>query len=453
MAKKETSVFFCSNCGYESPRWVGVCPACHEWNTMTEVVSGGKDRSRRKEISEARPIALSEISSFSEKRISTDMAELNRVLGGGIVEGSLILIGGDPGIGKSTLLLQTARNISSDGKQVIYVSGEESAHQISLRAKRIGDFSDNMRILTETDLDTIVEILRREKPAVAVIDSIQTMVNEDGSGAAGSISQVRASTAKLMQLAKSENIAVFIVGHVTKEGTVAGPRVLEHMVDCVLYFEGDRHASYRIIRAVKNRFGSTDEIGVFEMKSQGLNEVSNPSEFMLEGRPKGSSGSVIACTIEGSRPILFEIQALTTRSSFGMPRRTAVGMDYNRVNLIMAVIEKRMGLSMADFDAYVNIAGGLRISEPSCDLGLVIALVSSFKNRPVADDLMAFGEVGLSGEVRSVSMPGKRVYEAAKMGVRTIVLPESAVGSIENVPDGVELVGVRGIREACDKVV
>ncbi|MDD6428526.1 DNA repair protein RadA [Candidatus Weimeria sp. HCP3S3_B5] len=453
MAKKETSVFFCSNCGYESPRWVGVCPACHEWNTMTEVVSGGKDRSRRKEISEARPIALSEISSFSEKRISTDMAELNRVLGGGIVEGSLILIGGDPGIGKSTLLLQTARNISSDGKQVIYVSGEESAHQISLRAKRIGDFSDNMRILTETDLDAIVEILRREKPAVAVIDSIQTMVNEDGSGAAGSISQVRASTAKLMQLAKSENIAVFIVGHVTKEGTVAGPRVLEHMVDCVLYFEGDRHASYRIIRAVKNRFGSTDEIGVFEMKSQGLNEVSNPSEFMLEGRPKGSSGSVIACTIEGSRPILFEIQALTTRSSFGMPRRTAVGMDYNRVNLIMAVIEKRMGLSMADFDAYVNIAGGLRISEPSCDLGLVIALVSSFKNRPVADDLMAFGEVGLSGEVRSVSMPGKRVYEAAKMGVRTIVLPESAVGSIENVPDGVELVGVRGIREACDKVV
>jgi len=453
MAKKETSVFFCSNCGYESPRWVGVCPACHEWNTMTEVVSGGKDRSRRKEISDARPIALSEISSFSEKRISTDMAELNRVLGGGIVEGSLILIGGDPGIGKSTLLLQTARNISSDGKQVIYVSGEESAHQISLRAKRIGDFSDNMRILTETDLDAIVEILRREKPAVAVIDSIQTMVNEDGSGAAGSISQVRASTAKLMQLAKSENIAVFIVGHVTKEGTVAGPRVLEHMVDCVLYFEGDRHASYRIIRAVKNRFGSTDEIGVFEMKSQGLNEVSNPSEFMLEGRPKGSSGSVIACTIEGSRPILFEIQALTTRSSFGMPRRTAVGMDYNRVNLIMAVIEKRMGLSMADFDAYVNIAGGLRISEPSCDLGLVIALVSSFKNRPVADDLMAFGEVGLSGEVRSVSMPGKRVYEAAKMGVRTIVLPESAVGSIENVPDGVELVGVRGIREACDKVV
>lgn len=453
MAKKETSVFFCSNCGYESPRWVGVCPACHEWNTMTEVVSGGKDRSRRKEISEARPIALSEISSFSEKRISTDMAELNRVLGGGIVEGSLILIGGDPGIGKSTLLLQTARNISSDGKQVIYVSGEESAHQISLRAKRIGDFSDNMRILTETDLDAIVEILRREKPAVAVIDSIQTMVNEDGSGAAGSISQVRASTAKLMQLAKSENIAVFIVGHVTKEGTVAGPRVLEHMVDCVLYFEGDRHASYRIIRAVKNRFGSTDEIGVFEMKSQGLNEVSNPSEFMLEGRPKGSSGSVIACTIEGSRPILFEIQALTTRSSFGMPRRTAVGMDYNRVNLIMAVIEKRMGLSMADFDAYVNIAGGLRISEPSCDLGLVIALVSSFKNRPVADDLMAFGEVGLSGEVRSVSMPGKRVYEAAKMGVRTIVLPESAVGSIDNVPDGVELVGVKGIREACDKVV
>lgn len=453
MAKKETSVFFCSNCGYESPRWVGVCPACHEWNTMTEVVSGGKDRSRRREISEARPIALSEISSFSEKRISTDMAELNRVLGGGIVEGSLILIGGDPGIGKSTLLLQTARNISSDGKQVIYVSGEESAHQISLRAKRIGDFSDNMRILTETDLDAIVEILRREKPAVAVIDSIQTMVNEDGRGAAGSISQVRASTAKLMQLAKSENIAVFIVGHVTKEGTVAGPRVLEHMVDCVLYFEGDRHASYRIIRAVKNRFGSTDEIGVFEMKSQGLNEVSNPSEFMLEGRPKGSSGSVIACTIEGSRPILFEIQALTTRSSFGMPRRTAVGMDYNRVNLIMAVIEKRMGLSMADFDAYVNIAGGLRISEPSCDLGLVIALVSSFKNRPVADDLMAFGEVGLSGEVRSVSMPGKRVYEAAKMGVRTIVLPESAVGSIENVPDGVELVGVRGIREACDKVV
>lgn len=453
MAKKETSVFFCSNCGYESPRWVGQCPACHEWNTMTEVRSDKKNSSLTKEVSDARPMALSEISSFSEKRISTDMAELDRVLGGGIVEGSLILIGGDPGIGKSTLLLQVARNLSSDGKQIIYVSGEESAHQISMRAKRIGEFSDNMRVLTETDLDVIVEELRREKPAVAVIDSIQTMVNDESTGGAGSISQVRASTSKLMKLAKTGNIAIFIVGHVTKEGTVAGPRVLEHMVDTVLYFEGDRHASYRIIRAVKNRFGSTDEIGVFEMKSTGLAEVANPSEFMLEGRPVGSSGSVITCTIEGTRPILFEIQALTTRSSFGMPRRTAVGYDYNRVNLIMAVIEKRMGLTMGDYDAYVNIAGGIRISEPSVDLGLVLALVSSFKNRPVSDDVMAFGEVGLSGEVRSVSMPGKRINEAVKMGVKTIVLPESCLSSVEEIPAGVELIGVKGIREACDKVI
>ena len=453
MAKKETSVFFCSNCGYESPRWVGQCPACHEWNTMTEVRADKNKKVSVRDISEVRPMALSEISVSEEKRISTHMSELDRVLGGGIVQGSLVLIGGDPGIGKSTLLLQVMRNLSQDKVDVLYVSGEESLRQIQMRALRIGDFSDSLKVLSETDLALIEQVIKASKPSVVVIDSIQTMYSEEAGGIAGGIAQVRYATGTLMQLAKKENITIFVVGHVTKEGTVAGPRILEHMVDTVLYFEGDRHASYRVLRAVKNRFGSTDEIGVFEMRSSGLTEVKNPSEFLLEGRAVGSSGSVISCAIEGSRPILLEIQALTTHSNFGMPRRTAVGMDYNRVNLLMAVIEKRMGLMMGDQDAYINIAGGMKINEPALDLGVVLAIISSYKNKPLSDSIIAFGEVGLSGEVRAVSMARQRINEALKMGIKTVVLPYANLKGLDEKPEGVELIGVKSIKEATDKVV
>ncbi|MQN00537.1 MAG: DNA repair protein RadA [Lachnospiraceae bacterium] len=453
MPKKETSVFFCSNCGYESPKWVGQCPACHEWNTMTEVRTEKNKKVSVREISEVRPVALSEISVSEEKRTTTHMSELDRVLGGGIVKGSLVLIGGDPGIGKSTLLLQVMRNISKDKIDVLYVSGEESLRQIQLRAQRMGNFSDSLKVLSETDLGLIEQVIKTTKPSIVVIDSIQTMYSEEASGIAGSISQVRYATGTLMQLAKKEDITIFIVGHVTKEGTVAGPRILEHMVDTVLYFEGDRHASYRVLRAVKNRFGSTDEIGVFEMRSDGLKEVKNPSEFLLDGRAFGSSGSVISCAIEGSRPILLEIQALTTHSNFGIPRRTAVGIDYNRVNLLMAVVEKRMGLMMGDQDAYINIAGGMRINEPAIDLGLVLAIISSFKNRPLSESLVAFGEVGLSGEVRAVSMARQRINEALKMGIKTIILPYANLKGLDEIPDGVELIGVKEIKEAADKVV
>ncbi|MBQ1916748.1 MAG: DNA repair protein RadA [Lachnospiraceae bacterium] len=453
MPKKETSVFFCSNCGYESPRWVGQCPACHEWNTMTEVRADKNNKVSVREVSEARPMALSEISVSEEKRMTTHMSELDRVLGGGIVQGSLVLIGGDPGIGKSTLLLQVMRNLSQDKVDVLYVSGEESLRQIQMRAQRMGEFTDSLKVLSETDLSLIEQVIKTTKPTVVVIDSIQTMYSEEASGIAGSIAQVRYATGTLMQLAKKENITIFVVGHVTKEGTVAGPRILEHMVDTVLYFEGDRHASYRVLRAVKNRFGSTDEIGVFEMRSTGLDEVKNPSEFLLEGRAVGSSGSVISCSIEGSRPILLEIQALTTHSNFGMPRRTAVGMDYNRVNLLMAVIEKRMGLMMGDQDAYINIAGGMRINEPAIDLGIVLALVSSYKNRPLPDSLIVFGEVGLSGEVRAVSMARQRINEALKMGIKTVILPYANLKGLDEIPEGVELIGVKGIKEAVDKIV
>ena len=453
MAKKETSVWFCRNRGYESPRWVGQCPACHEWNTMTEVRADKNKKVSVRDISEVRPMALSEISVSEEKRISTHMSELDRVLGGGIVQGSLVLIGGDPGIGKSTLLLQVMRNLSQDKVDVLYVSGEESLRQIQMRALRIGDFSDSLKVLSETDLALIEQVIKASKPSVVVIDSIQTMYSEEASGIAGSIAQVRYATGTLMQLAKKENITIFVVGHVTKEGTVAGPRILEHMVDTVLYFEGDRHASYRVLRAVKNRFGSTDEIGVFEMRSSGLTEVKNPSEFLLEGRAVGSSGSVISCAIEGSRPILLEIQALTTHSNFGMPRRTAVGMDYNRVNLLMAVIEKRMGLMMGDQDAYINIAGGMKINEPALDLGVVLAIISSYKNKPLSDSIIAFGEVGLSGEVRAVSMARQRINEALKMGIKTVVLPYANLKGLDEKPEGVELIGVKSIKEATDKVV
>lgn len=399
----------------------------------------------------AEPVNLAAVDLTENERMSTHISELDRVLGGGLVPGSLTLLGGDPGIGKSTLLLQVCRHMAADGKKILYISGEESLQQIKLRANRIGDFSDQMLLLCETSLETVEQAIKKQRPAVAVIDSIQTMYHEEISSAPGSVSQVRESTSVLLQLAKGLGVSIFIVGHVTKEGTVAGPRVLEHMVDTVLYFEGDRHASYRILRGVKNRFGSTNEIGVFEMREEGLAEVKNASEFMLSGKPEGASGSVVSCSMEGTRPILLEIQALVCHSSFGIPRRQVTGMDLNRLNLLMAVLEKRLNLQMADCDAYVNLAGGMRIAEPAIDLGVVMAAASSFKNRVIDDRTIVFGEIGLSGEVRGVSQAAQRVAEAAKLGFTTCVMPQVNVGQIK-AGAGIKLIGVRTVREAIDLI-
>lgn len=446
MAKGKKSVFFCQNCGHEEKKWLGQCPMCKEWNTFVEEsISDGVSFS--KTVNRAEVVTLSSVKTDSEERIKTGIEELDRVLGGGIVQGSLILVGGDPGIGKSTLLLQVCQKLSQKKHQVLYISGEESLKQIKLRAMRMGEFTDELSLLCETNLNTIRGVIERRKPEIVIIDSIQTMYSEDVTSAPGSVSQVRESTNVLMQLAKGLNISIFIVGHVTKEGTVAGPRVLEHMVDTVLYFEGDRHASYRILRGVKNRFGSTNEIGVFEMRQSGLQEVKNPSEFMLNGKPEGASGSVVACSMEGTRPILLEIQALVCQSGFGMPRRTAAGTDYNRVNLLMAVLEKRMGLPLFNYDAYVNIAGGIKMNEPAIDLGIILAIVSSYKNKPIGDKVIAFGEVGLSGEVRAVSMPEQRVSEAKKLGFQTCIVPAVSVETVKNIA-GIEIIGVKNISEA-----
>lgn len=449
MAKGKNNVFFCQECGYESSKWVGQCPACKAWNTMVEEIVDKKSSVTHRQITEVQVAKLNDVQSSSEKRMDTHIEELNRVLGGGIVPGSLVLVGGDPGIGKSTLLLQTCKSLSDQKIAVLYISGEESLQQIKMRADRIGIFSDEMTLLCETNLDLIQGVIEERKPQVVVIDSIQTMFRENVNSAPGSVSQVREATSVLMRLAKEQGIAVFVVGHVTKEGTVAGPRVLEHMVDTVLYFEGDRYASYRILRAVKNRFGSTNEIGVFEMCQSGLREVPNPSEYMLDGKPKNASGSIVVCTMEGTRPLLVEIQALVCHSAFGMPRRTAAGVDYNRVNLLMAVLEKNVGVRLADQDAYINIAGGMKVSEPATDLGLVLAIISSFRNRPIAEDMICFGEVGLSGEVRSVNMVEQRIAEAHKLGFKQCILPKVCMKNIQK-PDGMLLKGVENVREALE---
>lgn len=447
MAKGKKSVFFCQNCGHEENKWLGQCPMCKEWNTFVEEsIPIGKSNTTKR-IQEAEVVALKQIQTECEERILTHIEELDRVLGGGIVPGSLVLVGGDPGIGKSTLLLQVCQRLCKEGKEVLYISGEESLKQIKLRANRLGDFQEDLYLLCETNLELIRNVIEKRKPDFVVIDSIQTMYHEEVSSAPGSVSQVRESTNVLMQLAKGLGISIFIVGHVTKEGTVAGPRVLEHMVDTVLYFEGDRHASYRILRGVKNRFGSTNEIGVFEMQQSGLAEVKNPSEFMLNGKPEHAAGSVVACSIEGTRPILIEIQALVCNSNFGMPRRTAAGTDYNRVNLLMAVLEKRAGLQLSNYDAYVNIAGGVKMNEPAIDLGIVMALVSSYKNRPLDEKTIVFGEVGLSGEVRAVNMPEQRVTEAKKLGFETCIIPEVSKEAVKDMK-GIRIVGVRNITEA-----
>ena len=451
MAKTKKSIFFCQNCGHEENKWLGQCPMCKEWNTFVEEKISSAKTSVAKEAKSAQIVTLTSVSTQEDDRMKTTINELDRVLGGGIVPGSLVLVGGDPGIGKSTLLLQVCQKLSDAQKKVLYISGEESLKQIKLRANRMGEFSENLYLLCETNLDIIRSVIETQKPEAVVIDSIQTMYNEEVGSAPGSVSQVRESTNVLMQLAKGLNISIFIVGHVTKEGTVAGPRVLEHMVDTVLYFEGDRHASYRILRGVKNRFGSTNEIGVFEMRKSGLSEVENPSEYMLNGRPENASGSVVVCAMEGTRPMLMEIQALVCKTNFGMPRRTAAGLDYNRINLLMAVLEKRLGIPLSEYDAYVNIAGGIKMNEPASDLGIVMAIVSSYKNRPVAEGTIAFGEVGLSGEVRAVTMPEQRVLEAKKLGFKTCILPEVSLKTVGKIEE-MEIIGVKSIKEALNLI-
>lgn len=440
MAKSKT-LFFCQECGNEFSKWTGQCPVCKAWNSLVE--GEAKTASRKKTgslLAPMEPVKISQVESAEGERYTTGSAELDRVLGGGLVKGSLTLIGGDPGIGKSTLLLQVCNHMAKNGQKVLYISGEESMSQIRIRAERLGTLQD-LLLLCETNLELIEDVLKKEEPEVVVIDSIQTMYVEEVASAPGSVSQVREATALLLRLAKTLNISVFIVGHVTKEGAVAGPRMLEHMVDTVLYFEGERHAAYRILRGVKNRFGSTNEIGVFEMVEKGLVEVENPSAYMLDGRSEDASGSVVSCILEGSRPMLIELQALVCPSNFGIPRRTASGMDINRVNLLMAVLEKRINLKLQNSDAYVNIAGGLRMNEPAMDLAVVMAILSSYYNKSLATDTLVFGEVGLSGEVRAVKQAAVRIQEGKKLGFKRCILPQVSLEGIK-VPDGITCVGV-----------
>lgn len=445
MAKSKV-VFFCKECGYESSKWMGQCPGCKTWDTFVEEVVTKKGNSASSKITtKAEPEYLSKVTTIEDERIKTGIGEFDRVLGGGIVIGSLVLVGGDPGIGKSTLLLQMCRELAAKNHKLLYISGEESLKQIKMRAERLGSFLGDILLLSETNLDAIEETIKSIKPEVVIIDSIQTMYKEEVGAAPGSVSQVRETTNTLMHIAKGLGISIFIVGHVTKEGVVAGPRVLEHMVDTVLYFEGESKQSYRILRGVKNRFGSTNEIGVFEMRDVGLLEVTNPSEFMLQGKPEDEPGSVVVVSVEGTRPILVEVQALVCQTNFNMPRRTSAGTDYNRVNLLMAVLEKRLGIGMAGMDAYINVAGGMKITEPALDLAIVIAILSSYKNKALDSKTICFGEIGLTGEVRSVNMAEQRVIEATKMGYNVCILPQTNKESITN--PKIKLIGVRNIRE------
>ena len=424
MAKKNTTVFVCNECGYESSKWLGKCPACNNWNTFVEekaiVTAFGKDK--KKERSE--PINLNQVEKKDTIRIKTGIEELDRVLGGGFVEGSLTLLGGEPGIGKSTLILQICSKLKLDGK-ILYVSGEESAEQIKLRADRLKIKNDNLLFLAETDIDNVEYGIEKYSPKFVIIDSVQTMYSEEITSAPGSVSQVREITARIMKMCKKANITTIIIGHVTKDGNIAGPRVLEHMVDAVLYLEGERYFSYRILRGVKNRFGSTNEIGMFEMQNEGLVEIKNPSSILISEREGNPPGSIIVVSLEGTRPLLLELQALSVPSVFGMPRRNAIGIDYNRLTLLMAVLEKRAGLNLGSQDVYLNIVGGIKVNEPALDLGIVLATASVFKNISIKEDVVAIGEVGLTGEIRSVNMIEKRIKEAEKLGYKTCIIPES----------------------------
>ncbi len=450
MAKLK-SVYVCSECGYESAKWYGKCPSCGEWNTMNEEtpIAAKSAASGKTKSYKSQPVLhLNEINGDVERRISTGVREFDRVLGGGIVDGSLVLLSGDPGIGKSTILLQVCQHLGQS-KSVLYVSGEESANQIKLRAVRLGVKTENLGILAQTDVGIIGETIRSEKPDVVIIDSIQTMVCDECNSSAGSITQVRECTNIFMHLAKSFGIPIFIVGHVNKDGGIAGPKVLEHIVDTVLYFEGERNYSYRILRGVKNRFGSTNEIGVFEMRQSGLEEVENPSMLMLSGRPKNVSGTCVACIMEGSRPILAEVQGLVTATGFGTPRRMCTGFDYNRMAMIIAVLEKRAGYFFNSMDAYINVIGGLRLDEPAADLTVAMALVSSLKDVPVNDNVIAFGEIGLAGEIRAVNNCEQRISEASRLGFDKCVIPfHNYKGLSKNIKSSVDIVPVRSVREA-----
>lgn len=453
---KSKSLYICSECGYESAKWYGKCPGCGEWNTMNEqVVSVSTSSSKAKRNSgayAAKVMRLNEISGDIERRISTGVSEFDRVLGGGIVEGSLVLISGDPGIGKSTILLQICEHLGKS-RNVLYVSGEESASQIKLRAGRLGVTTENLGILAETDIGVIVETIKTSKPDVVIIDSIQTMVYDEISSTAGSITQVRECTNVLMHLAKSLEIPILVVGHVNKDGAIAGPKVLEHIVDTVLYFEGERNYSYRILRGVKNRFGSTNEIGVFEMKQNGLQEVENPSLLMLSGRPKNVSGTCVACVMEGSRPILAEVQGLVTATGFGTPRRMSTGFDYNRMAMILAVLEKRAGYYFNSMDTYINVIGGLRLDEPAADLTVAMALVSSLKDIVVKDDIIAFGEIGLAGEIRAVNNCEQRISESVRLGFDKCIIPfHNYKGLSKNIKVSADIVPVRSVREAFNAI-
>lgn len=448
MASKIKNVYICSECGYESAKWYGKCPSCSQWNTMNEevVTKASNSSVQTRSAVYTKPVSITEISTTDEHRYITDISELDRVLGGGIVKGSLILLGGDPGIGKSTILLQVCRQLCKSLK-ILYVSGEESKRQLKLRAARLNAESDNLMVLTETDAQTVAEVIREDKPDMVMIDSIQTMSIADINSSPGSVTQVRECTNFLMRVAKGLDIPMFIVGHVNKEGSIAGPKVLEHVVDAVLYFEGDKQMSYRILRAVKNRFGSTNEIGVFQMTEDGLEVVENPSMMLLSGRPKNVSGTCVACTMEGTRPILAEVQGLASATAFGNPRRMSTGFDYSRMSLIVAVLEKRAGYYFSNSDVYVNVIGGLRLDEPATDLAVAMALVSSLKDIPIADDAIAFGEIGLAGEIRSVSNAQQRVAEASRLGFYRIILPYHNLGRV-TAPEGVTLIGVKNVREA-----
>ncbi|MBE6011915.1 DNA repair protein RadA [Anaeropeptidivorans aminofermentans] len=455
---KQKSVYICTNCGYETGKWLGRCTQCGEFNTFEESIPevsryGSKEKGKRFSGGKG-ALKLSDISSMEDKKLSTKINELDRVLSGGIVEGSLMLIGGDPGIGKSTIILQISQTIGEQGKTVLYVSGEESAKQIKLRAGRLSIDTENLLIMSETNLEAINEAVNSINPDFLIIDSIQTIYSGDIASAPGSVTQVRECTSHFMHISKVKGISTIIVGHVTKDGAIAGPKILEHMVDTVLYFEGDKLASYRLIRAVKNRFGATNEIGVFEMRKEGLAEIANPSEYMLTGRPINAPGSVITCSVEGTRPILAEVQALVSKTSFGVPRRTSTGVDYNRVAMLMAVLEKRRGMQLSAYDSYVNIAGGMKITEPAVDAAIIAAIASSYRNIPVAYDTLIFGEVGLTGEMRAVSNAQTRIAEASKLGFKTCIMPKANTKGIKNT-ENIQVYGISNIIElleiACPK--
>ena len=450
MAKAKT-VFYCTACGNESPKWQGRCAACGAWNTMQEHIekpaAAGKGRSAPVGFSR-KPQRIHEVDCDSEIRFSTGIGELDRVLGGGAVAGSLVLVGGAPGIGKSTLLLQICNSLCS-GRKVLYVSGEESERQLKLRAQRLGVNPEELYILSETRISDILEAVEGLQPDILIADSIQTLYQEENESSPGSVSQVKDCTMTLMQLSKSRGITVFVVGHINKDGNIAGPKVLEHMVDCVLYFEGDPNTSYRLLRAAKNRFGSTNEIGVFEMADKGLLEVPNPSQMLLDGRPENAPGTCVACVMEGTRPVLAEVQALVSKTTFNVPRRTADGFDFNRAALLLAVAEKRGGMKLGVFDAYINVIGGLRLDEPGADLPVVLAVASSYRDQPIADDLVAIGEVGLTGEIRSVSNMNQRLAEAARLGFKKVIIPKNGSDKVE-IPRDLTVFRVRNIREAIE---